>query len=207
MRFTNLLKYKKREWCFMAKSVQKRGPTLVICEVRAPYHIEKYRKNAVYRCRVLYVFAKERTEAREHRKITGGSPIMSRRDKKRFIRTFQKLRNENPNVTVLDVAKECRVVNVSYRILVRVMNENGYKSLRPRQKGLLSGNNRKRRVRFARNALKQYDPEFWVNNVVHKHSPYNDVLTPREKFGEDPMKVCSTPQRDRRTYMRAAIAP
>ena len=62
MRFTTLLKYKKREWCFVAKSVQKRGPTLVICEVRAPYHMEKYRKNAVYQYRVLYVFA--RTELR-----------------------------------------------------------------------------------------------------------------------------------------------
>ena len=144
----------------MAISVQKRGPTLVICEVRAPYHIEKYRKNSVYQYRVLYVFAKERTEAQEHKKKTGRPPIMSRRDKKRFIRTFQKLRNENPNVTVLDVAKECRVVNVSYRTLVRVMNENGYKSLRPRQKGLLSSTDRKRRVRFPRNALTQYDPEF-----------------------------------------------
>ena len=105
---------------------------------------------------------------------------MSRRDKKRFIRTFQKLRNDNPNATVRDVAKECRVVNVNYRALLRVMNENGYKSLRPRQKGLLSGKDRKRRLRFARNALKQYDPEFWANDVllyldgvsfVHKHNP------------------------------------
>ena len=138
---------------------------------------------------------KERTEAQKHKKKTGRPPIMSRRDKKRFIRTFQKLRNENPNVTVLDVAKECRVVNVSYRTLVRVMNENGYKSLRPRQKGLLSSKDRKRRVRFARNALTQYDPEFWANDVllyldgvsfVHKHNPYNDALTPRGKIWRRP---------------------
>ena len=49
MRFTNLLKYKKREWGFVAKSVQKRRPTLVFGELGAPYHIKKYRKNAVYR--------------------------------------------------------------------------------------------------------------------------------------------------------------
>ena len=136
---------------------------------------------------------------------------MSRRVKRRFIRIFQKLRNENPSVTVLAVAKECLVVNVSYRTLVRVMNENGYKSLRPRQKELLSSKERKRRARFARNALKQYDPQFWANDLllyldgvsfVHKHNPYNDALTPRGKFEDDPMKVCSTPQRDRRTYLR-----
>ena len=66
---------------------------------------------------------KEGTDAQGHKKSTGRPPIMSRRDKKRFIRTFQKLRNDIPNATVLDVAKECRVVNVSYRTLVRVGNE------------------------------------------------------------------------------------
>ena len=138
---------------------------------------------------------KEAKEAKEHKKRTGRPPIMSRRDKKQFLRTFQKLRNENPNVTVLDVAKECRIVNVSYRTLVRVMNKNGYKSLRPRQKGILSVKDRKRRVRFARNALKNYEHEFWTNDVllyldgvsfVHKHNPYNDALTPRGKIWRRP---------------------
>ena len=59
------------------------------------------------------------------------------------------LRNENPNITNLDVAKECHVVSVSYRTLVRVMNEIGYKSLRQQQKGLLSVNDRKRRLHVA----------------------------------------------------------
>ena len=105
------------------------------------------------------------------------------------------MRNENPNVAVLNVAKECSAVHVSYRTLVMVMNENEYKSLRPRQKGLLSRKDRKRRVRFARNARQQYDPEIWPNDVLlcldgvsfaHKHNPYNDALTPREKIWRRP---------------------
>ena len=129
---------------------------------------------------------KEVTEAQENKKRTGRPPIMNRRDKKRFI---------SPKVTVFDVAKECRVVNVSYRTMVRVMNENRYKFLGPRQKGLLSGKYRKRSVRFARNALKQYDLEFWANDVllyldgvsfVHKHNPYNDALTQRENIWRRP---------------------
>ena len=68
MRFTNLLQYKKREWCFVAKSVQKRGPTLVFGELGAPYHIEKDRKNAVYRYRVLYVFPKKELTPRGTRR-------------------------------------------------------------------------------------------------------------------------------------------
>ena len=68
------------------------------------------------------------------------------------------------------------------------MNENGCKSLRPRQKGLLSGKDRKRRVHFARNALKQYDPEFWAKDVllyldgvsfVHKHNPQPLIVPDR----------------------------
>ena len=106
---------------------------------------------------------------------------MTRRDKKRFIRKFQKLRNENPNVIVLDVAKKCCVVNVTYRTLVRVMRENGYESLRTRQKGLLSDKDRKRRAHFARNALKQYDPEFWANYVLlyldHSHTSIIHITT------------------------------
>ena len=120
---------------------------------------------------------------------------MSRRDKKRFIRKFQKLRNENPNVTVFHVAKECHVVNVSYRTMVKVMSENGYKSSRPQQNGLLSGKYRKRRVLSAQNAFKQYNPEVWANKVllyldgvsfVHKHIPYNNTLTPRRKIWRRP---------------------
>lgn len=134
---------------------------------------------------------KEAEMVKENKKRTGRPPIMSRREKKRFIRTFQKLRNENPNVTVHDVAKECRVANVSYRTLVRIMNDNGYRSLRPRQKGIISVRDRRRRVNFARTALKHYERQFWMDDVllyldgvsfVHKENPYKDAQTPRGRI-------------------------
>ena len=134
---------------------------------------------------------KEAKEIKDKKKRTGRPPFMSRREKKWFIRTFQKLRNDNTNVTVHDVAKECRVANISYRTLVRVMNEHGYKSLRPRQKGLLSVKDRKRGVNFARLALKKHDREVWTDHVLlyldglsfmHGGNPYKDALTPRGRF-------------------------
>ena len=73
---------------------------------------------------------------------------MSRRDKNRFLRIFQKLTNKTPSVTALDVANECRAMNVSYKQLVGVINENGYKFFKPRQKGLLPVKDRKRTVFF-----------------------------------------------------------
>ena len=134
---------------------------------------------------------KEAVEKKDQRKRTGQLPIMSRREKKRFIRTFKKLRDENPNVTVRDVANKCRAVNVSYRTLVRVLNQHGYRYLRPRQKGLLSVKDRRRRACFARNALEKYDRQFWTDDVllyldgvsfIHKQNPYKDALTPRGKI-------------------------
>ena len=38
---------------------------------------------------------------------SGRPPRLTRKDKARFIRKFQKMRDENPNVKVMDVAKEC----------------------------------------------------------------------------------------------------
>ena len=98
--------------------------------------------------------AKTAKEIKEQKRRTGRPSLMSRREKKQFIRTFQKLRDEKPNVTVRDVANECRFVNVSYRTLVTLMNQNGYRSLRPRQKGLLSIKDRRRRERSPEMLLK-----------------------------------------------------
>ena len=134
---------------------------------------------------------KEALAIKKRKKITGRPQIMSRREKQRFIRTFQQLRNENANVTVHDVAKECSVTKVSYRTLVRLMNENGYRCLRPRQKGLLSEKDRRRRQCYARQAIQKYDRKFWTDDVllyldgvsfVHKRNPYRDALTPRGRI-------------------------
>ena len=109
---------------------------------------------------------KEALAIKKQKKITGRPPIISRREKQRFIRTFQQLRNENANVTVHDVAKECSVTKVSYRTLVRLMNENGYRCLQPRQKGLLLEKDRRRRQCYARQAIQKYDRKFWTDDVL-----------------------------------------
>ena len=89
------------------------------------------------------------------KKRMGQPPLMSRKDKGRLIRTCQKMRDDNPNVKIIDVAKECEIKNVSYRTLIRTINDARYRWLKSRRQGLLSANDRKQRVRYARAALRK----------------------------------------------------
>ena len=54
------------------------------------------------------------------------------------------MRDEDQNVRVIDVAKECEITNVSYRALQRKVNHAGYRQLTSRRKGLLAAGDRKR---------------------------------------------------------------
>ena len=91
---------------------------------------------------------------------------MSRKDKGRFIRTFQKMRDENPNVKITDVAKECEITNVSYRNLIHTLNDAGYRWLKFRRKGLLSADDRKHRVRYAIAVLRKYAKNFCTDDIL-----------------------------------------
>ena len=119
------------------------------------------------------------------KKRTGRPTLMTKKVKGRFIRTFRKMRDENPNVRIVDVAKECEITSISYRTLVRTLNDAGYHFLRSRRKGILSSDDRQRRVRYAKTALKNYNTHFWTDEVLlyldgvsfrHNQKPYEDAL-------------------------------
>ena len=131
---------------------------------------------------------KEGPSTKQENKRTGRPPLMSKRDKARFLRTFKKMRETNGNVRVMDVAKEWQITHVSYRTLVRALHDAGYRFLNPRKKGILSAKDRRKRVSYARDALKKHDRNFWTDDVLmyldgvsfhHKQNPYNDALCPR----------------------------
>ena len=90
------------------------------------------------------------------------------------------MRDENANVGLVDIARESQITDVSYRSLVRILNKAGYSCLRPRRKGVLSNGDRRHRVRYAREAFKKYDENFWTDDVliyldavsfIHKQNP------------------------------------
>ena len=82
-------------------------------------------------------------ECKAPTKRSGRPPILSARDRGRFIRKFKSLQEENPNITVGLVAMECELHQVSIRTLSRILNESGYKYVRPRRKGILTTSDKK----------------------------------------------------------------
>ena len=49
--------------------------------------------------------------------------LFTPRNRKRFLRTFLKMRTNNPNVTTVEVGREARIAHVSNKTLVRALNK------------------------------------------------------------------------------------
>ena len=100
------------------------------------------------------------------------------------------MREENPNVTVLEVGREAGMTHVSRRTLIRALNEANYYRLSAIRKSVLSVEDRKKRVKFARNALNRYDTRFWSDKVLlyldgdsfaYKSNPYKEAVSAQGK--------------------------
>eukprot|EP00794_Sanderia_malayensis_P010359 gene10359-biopygen8500 len=138
---------------------------------------------------------KEGLDEKVPKKRSGRPEILSRRDKDRFLRKFKTMRESNPNVHVMDVAKECEITEVSKKTLCQVFTNSGYQYIRPRRKGLLTLKDKKKRVAYALKALKDTSPAFWTDDVllyldavsfVHKSNPYEDALSPAGRVWRKP---------------------
>ena len=96
------------------------------------------------------------------KKLKPGRPrIFTDRDRSQFLRQFLAMREENPNVTVLEVGREAGMTHVSRRTLIRALKETNYYRLTSIRKGVLSAEDRKKRVKFERDALKRYATRFF----------------------------------------------
>ena len=87
-------------------------------------------------------------------KRSGRPPALSVRDKGRFLRKFKSMREQTSHINVGLVAMECELHHVSNRTLSRFLNKSGYKYVRPRRKGILTANDKRKRVSYALKALK-----------------------------------------------------
>ena len=77
------------------------------------------------------------------KKLKPGRPIIfTDRDRSQFLRRFMAMREENPNVTVLEVGREAGMTHVSHRTLIRALNKDYYR-LTAISKGVLSVEDRK----------------------------------------------------------------
>ena len=113
----------------------------------------------------------------------------------------------------------------SRRTFSRHLNSMGYKFLQARKKGLLTDNDKKRRLRFARNTMRNCltpNPNFFCDEVafyldgvsfVHKYNPFNAAMTPKSRVWRqkcEGLKITTKGSKElaggRRVHMIVAIA-
>ena len=88
------------------------------------------------------------------------------------------MREENQNVTVLEVGREVGMTNVSRRALIHALNETTYYRL-------MVCREKDKCIKCARDVLKGYDIIYWSDKVllyldafsfVYKSNPYKDAV-------------------------------
>ena len=159
-------------------------------------------------------------------KKPGRKRKLSERDVRRLDRAIVTMRKKNVNFTAMDVVKEAgfRGDEVHKRTFSRYLNELGYKFLISRKKGLLSDNDKVKRLRYSRQMIRllQEQPDFYKYHVafyldgvsfVHKYNPYQESINPKgrvwRKNGEG-LAITAKGSKDlpagRRVHFLVAIA-
>ena len=119
---------------------------------------------------------------------------ITKRVERQIIRVFKAKRDEKSNVTAKEVLAESDLgKTVSVRTVSRTLNRNGYYFLQARKKGLLSNQDKKKRLRYARRMYKvlKEHPNFFTEHIsfyldgvsfVHKTNPYSVSISPKNRI-------------------------
>lgn len=130
---------------------------------------------------------------KESEKSKGGRPqLLSERDKRRLKRGIKKLRQCDPNFSVMKVvqASGIDIKCASYRTFLRCIRKLGYGYYNSRRKGVLTAKDLKKWKKFARESLKK-DDDYWTKEIafyldgvsfVYKGNPLSDVVKPKSRI-------------------------
>lgn len=118
----------------------------------------------------------------------GRPPILTERDKRCILRELPRIEAEHGSYTVKHVLVETNLYNkVSRRTVGRFLNKQGLRYLHTRKKGLMSRQDLKKRVKFARK-VKTVNQTVWTEGIsfyldgvgfVHKTNPRDEAMSPR----------------------------
>ena len=126
------------------------------------------------------VSAKKRSSGGRKRKLT-------LRQERLILRSIPVLREREGSFSSKRLMQHTGVRGVTDRTVRRLLNRNGYHYLQARKKGLMSRSDRKSRVAFARNILKNYPRDVWTNEIafyldavsfVYKSNPMDQARAP-----------------------------
>ena len=118
----------------------------------------------------------------------GGRPKkINSRDSRKLVRSLHALNRLDGSFTSKRVQLTSGITHVSNRTIRRHLNQRGYHYLQSRKKGLLSELDLKKRVKFARDMLTNYDSSVWKTEIafyldgtsfVHKTNPADQAKAP-----------------------------
>ena len=121
--------------------------------------------------RTIYRHAKrpldQPTESVDRRKQNPGRPKkINTRMERTILRTFKKLREEGASFTAGRILEETGLAEhgINVKNVCSCLRKNNYRYLQSRKKGLLSSNDKKLRVAWAREYLKK-PLSYWQNDV------------------------------------------
>ena len=122
----------------------------------------------------------------------GGRPqLLSSRDKSHIIREVKRLRLFEPNWTVRRLQHLTNKYHISLRTLSRFLNNSGYRYLQTRRKGLLSEEDCRKRMRFAKIHSKLNSSNLWTDKIefyldgvgfTYKRNPKAQANSPKARI-------------------------
>jgi len=121
--------------------------------------------------------------------VGGRKNKLSKRSERALLRKIPIIRKRIPNWTAKQLMAMACVEGVSLRTVQRFLNRNGYHHLKARRKGILSTNDTKLRLAFARQMMKK-SPSYWQEEIafyfdgvgfVHRTRPMEHALACRGK--------------------------
>ena len=134
-----------------------------------------------------------RDENEDHRKNNPGRPRKTTKaDDRHLLRKVKSLREkDDKNFTAVKLQNVCGLTSVSTKTIHRRLHENNYHYLNTRQKGILTDDDRRKRVRFCRKCQQLVGNKLWLEaisfyydgvNFYHKSNPFSDAVAPRAKI-------------------------
>lgn len=129
----------------------------------------------------------ETPEDKRHKNI-GRPSLLSERDKRTIIREIPRIKADHGSYTVKRVLLETGMQDkVSRRTGGRFLNKQGLHFLHTRKKGVMTRQDMRKRVRFARK-VNRVNPTIWTEGIsfyldgvgfVHKTNPRDEAISPR----------------------------
>ena len=163
--------------------------------------LELSRKLGVSRAHIYRIKKQPITSSKPKEKIVHHRPEkLDFRSKRSLLRHLKQLRYEEPNWTIKRLMEVSGVHHVSTRTINRFLNRNGYRYLQARRKGLMSKEDREKRVEFAKRVTMEYTESLWTKEIAfyldgvsfeYKRNPKSQCMAPSGRVWRRPSEGLS----------------